>query len=388
MDKTYHREGQMGSSTFTQRRKQLIQMISQAGRSGELGWVLSAGNSQNAGAVDLRDFLQKNSSPADAGGWGPLRNNFGEYCRCHTLSLSHKAQQLKSLRGERKWIFVEFLVSQPSVVQGSLLPLSNHFPGRMSWCGPHLWGGCRSIGVTVQAHTVTQGRTQDWGLGLSCPHPERSVGGAVIWGADQTLLRLLSLPADFFFFKEKASFWYLFVAAAVSWILIKLHLATARHLFPRACSFQRVSFLKTSKFKHKQHTVMKPLTEQSCPSLAGRSDLARELVKLKGAACQDAWLQNPTGLGDFGGWETHKPSLGDSSPAVRPENSPPCPSPPGHLGKSGRGRGGQCPPPAVSCPRPPPAALSSSVWPMSISHVQRASPWVPPAPWACGHGGR
>lgn len=67
-------------------------------------------------------------------------------------------------------------------------------------------GGCRSVGVTVQAHTVTQGRTQDWALGLSCPHPERSVGGAVIRGADQTLLRLPSLPADFFFLKRKHPF--------------------------------------------------------------------------------------------------------------------------------------------------------------------------------------
>lgn len=58
-------------------------------------------------------------------------------------------------------------------------------------------------------------------------------------------------PRRLYFFKEKTTFWYLFVAAAVSWILIRLHLVTTGHLFPEGAIFKD--------FKVKTHTSLKSL---------------------------------------------------------------------------------------------------------------------------------
>ena len=141
---------------------------------------------------------------------------------------------------------VEFLVFQTSVVRDALLPLSAHSSGTMSLyiliCG----GGCPG------------------------PHSDLSRVGVELWSqGSRPNPPQAAEPPGCLYFLLRESILLVFVAGAVSWILIKSHLATARHPFPKACFFQRMSFLKTSKLKHKQHAAMKPLTEQSSASWQG-----------------------------------------------------------------------------------------------------------------------
>ena len=83
------------------------------------------------------------------------------------------------------------------------------------------------------------------------PRPEQSLGGPVTTGGRANPLQACCASRLILCFSEEKASFYLFVATAVSWILIALHLAMVRHLFPEACFVQRVSFLKTSKLKHK-----------------------------------------------------------------------------------------------------------------------------------------
>lgn len=110
-------------------------------------------------------------------------------------------------------------------------------------------------------HTVAQGHSGSGsrpGLALGPPAQRR------VWvelqSGEQTKPSLAAEPSSVYFilfFKGKASFWYLFVIAAISWTLIKLPLATASICFQGL--FLSGVFLKTSELKHKQHAAMKPL---------------------------------------------------------------------------------------------------------------------------------
>lgn len=137
-----------------------------------------------------------------------------------------------------------------------------------------------------------------------------------LWRAGQTLLRLLCLPEDFiFFFKEKTTFWYLFVAAAVSRILIKLHLVTTGHLFPEGAIF------KDFEVKTQTHRPGLPCLAK-LPYPVGRVDVQEQGSQLRRASLLGCLASKPCrGQVTSKEQESHKPSLGWTADGTREPHS-------------------------------------------------------------------
>lgn len=151
-----------------------------------------------------------------------------------------------------------------------------------------------------------------------------------LWRAGQTLLRLLCLREDFIFFlKRKQPFGiYLFVAAAVSRILIKLHLVTTGHLFPEGAIF------KDFEVKTQTHRPGLPCLAK-LPYPVGRVDLQEQLRRASLLGCLA--LKPCRGQVTSKEQESHKPSLGRTADGTREPHSLLLTLQPG--GQSGRDSG-------------------------------------------------
>lgn len=132
-----------------------------------------------------------------------------------------------------------------------------------------------------------------------------------------------------YFFKAKTTFWYLFVAAAVSWILIKLHLVTTEHLFPEGAIF------KDFKVKTQTHSREVPCLAK-LPYPVGRVALQKHGSQLRRASLLGHLASKPCrGQVTSKEQESHKSSLGWRANG----NRIPCPLPFSQVDKSGRGSG-------------------------------------------------